>query len=249
MFHRTLLFFILAITASTTSYRISSVAFQMHPSVSSPVKMRTRTSKQENTCMKMVPDAAATLSLVSSFWNTSPYTAAALTCGLNASAADYVAQKRDLAKVATRRKTDLDRTAAFLLYGAIYQGMGQEYIYNQLYPILFGASTSFATVLSKVLFDLLIQTTLLTLPIAYMSKAIVYKYSIKEAFLRYKDDVLNHGLLAKYFLLWGPVQCITFSIIPSQYRVTFIASVSFFWMTILSSIASKARNVESDNVN
>ena len=57
---------------------------------------------------------------------------------------------------------------------------------------------------------------------------------------RYWDDIRNHGLLKKYFLLWGPVQCVTFSVVPERYRVTFIACVSFFWLIILSTIASKA---------
>jgi hypothetical protein len=197
--------------------------------------------------------AVATLD---TFWKTSPYAVAAVTCGFKASAADIVAQKRqykqradelkeearvrDLNKEEKQEmKTDLQRNVAYILYGALYQGLAQEFIYNHLYPVLFGAGTDIRTVLSKVLFDLLIQTTIVTLPIAYMSKALIYRYSFREAFRRYIDDIKNHGLLVKYFSLWGPVQCITFSIIPEHFRVTFIACVSFFWLIILSSIASK----------
>ena len=66
--------------------------------------------------------------------------------------------------------------------------------------------------------------------------------------LTYMEDIRKHGLLTKYryFVLWGPVQCsmfnaqcITFSIIPEHFRVTFIAMVSFFWLIILSTIASR----------
>eukprot|EP00957_Ditylum_brightwellii_P049459 3752272-Ditylum_brightwellii.AAC.1 len=242
----------------------------------------------------MAADISATMELVDTFWSNSPYTAAALTCGFKASAADYVAQKRDFKKrqealqeeleqeeeaqlleimlqteeelynsnnsneistaVVTTEETkeekattDLRRNAAFLFYGAIYQGIAQEYIYNHLYPVLFGTDISITSVLIKVSFDLLLQTTLLTLPIAYLSKAFIYKYGIQEAFRRYKDDILNHGLLLKYYSLWGPVQCLTFSVIPAHYRITFIACVSFFWLIILSSIASKARNVINED--
>jgi hypothetical protein len=99
---------------------------------------------------------------------------------------------------------------AYLIYGALYQGMAQELIYNHAYPAIFGTGTDIVTVLSKVLFDLLIQTTLVTLPIAYISKAMIFRYGLQEAFLRYMDDIKNHGLLTKYFMLWGPVQCLTF---------------------------------------
>lgn len=201
--------------------------------------------------------AVATLD---TFWKTSPYAAAAMTCGFKASMADIVAQKRqykqracelneeaqirDLNKdekqeMKTKNKTDLQRNVAYILYGVLYQGLAQEFIYNHVYPILFGAGTDIQTVLSKVSFDLLIQTTIVTLPLAYMSKALIYQYSFREAFRRYIDDIKNHGLLIKYFSLWGPVQCLTFSIIPEHFRVSFIACVSFFWLIILSSIASK----------
>ena len=144
-------------------------------------------------------------------------------------------------------KTDVLRNIAFLLYGALYQGMGQEYIYNHLYPIYFGTGTNVVTVLMKVAFDLLIQTTLLTLPVAYMIKAMIYKYTFQEALRRYVDDIRNHGLLMKYFTLWGPVQCITFGIVPERYRIMFIAVVSFFWLIILSTISSRVRSTTPTN--
>ena len=60
----------------------------------------------------------------------------------------------------------------------------------------------------------------------------------------YVDDVTNRGLLFKFWALWTPVQCMTFSIIPEHFRVSFIAAVSFFWVIILSSFS--ARSNEED---
>ena len=191
---------------------------------------------------------------VDSFCRTSPYAAAGLICGVKASAADFIAQQRQYHKdvgdgeiqgnddgslSVKKPQADLQRNLAYIVYGAIYQGITQEYIYNHVYPVFFGAGTDIRTVLMKVGFDLFFQTTLFTLPIAYMTKALIYRYSLGEAFRRYVDDIKNHGLLRKYFALWGPVQCLTFSIIPEHFRVSFIAMVSFFWLIILSSIASK----------
>jgi len=138
------------------------------------------------------------------------------------------------------KKADWKRNIAFLVYGSLYQGVTQEFVYNHLYPVWFGSATTISVVLTKVLFDLLVQTTMVTLPIAYLTKSVIYRYSFKEAMRRYIDDIKNHGLLKKYFLLWGPVQCCTFSIVPEHWRVTFIACVSFFWLIILSTISSKA---------
>ena len=175
------------------------------------------------------------LSMVNNFYQTSPYVAAALTCGTKACAADYVAQKRG----PSSGKMDAARTIAFLVYGAIYQGMAQEFIYNHLYPLWFGTESTVIVVFKKVCFDLLIQTTLVTLPIAYLTKAAIYRHSARQGLGRYWHDVLENGLLTKYFLLWGPVQCITFSIVPEHLRVSFIAVVSFFWLIVLSTVSSR----------
>jgi hypothetical protein len=197
--------------------------------------------------------------VVNDFFVTQPYTAAALTCGVKASAADFVAQRRHLSK----RDGSLDeieidaegtqqelfeapRNIAFLLYGAVYQGMGQELIYNHLYSSWFGSGTGPAVVAAKVAFDLLIQTTLLTLPVAYLTKAAIFRYSFAEGLRRYWEDITTHGLLVKYFSLWGPVQCLTFSVVPEQFRIGFVATVSFFWLIILSSISAKPRQADLD---
>lgn len=136
------------------------------------------------------------------------------------------------------------RTVAFLLYGSIYQGMTQEFVYNHLYPVWFGTETTVQVVLTKVAFDLLIQTTLVTLPVAYLLKSVIFQYSPVEGLRRYKEDILEHGLLKKYFALWGPVQCLTFGVVPEHLRVSFIALVSFFWLIILSTISARPRQAE-----
>ena len=195
--------------------------------------------------------------MVNNFFLTQPYTAAALTCGVKASAADYVAQRRHLSKrdgspdeieideEGTEQEVfEAPRNLAFLLYGAIYQGMGQELIYNHLYSAWFGSGTGPAIVAAKVAFDLLIQTTLLTLPVAYLTKAAIFRYSFAEGLRRYWEDITTHGLLLKYFALWGPVQCLTFSVVPEQFRIGFVAAVSFFWLIILSSISAKPRQAD-----
>mmetsp|Transcript_15819 Transcript_15819/g.45578 ORF Transcript_15819/g.45578 Transcript_15819/m.45578 type:complete len:332 (+) Transcript_15819:51-1046(+) len=200
---------------------------------------------------------AVVVDVVNEFFLTQPYTAAALTCGVKASAADYVAQRRHLSKRdGTRDEIEISeegteqevfevpRNVAFLLYGVVYQGMGQELIYNHLYSAWFGSGTGPAVVATKVAFDLLIQTTLLTLPVAYLTKAAIFRYSPAEGLRRYIEDITTHGLLLKYFALWGPVQCLTFSVVPIQARVPFIALVSFFWLIILSSISSRPRQAE-----
>ena len=176
--------------------------------------------------------------------------------------------------------------------------------------VVFGTGTDFQTVASKVLFDQLVLTPLLCLPIAYLVKAVVFRYPLKEGLEKYLADAkkecvryliaplsvppwvihppsltcaqhdaraslwlcpfttcppsynmppvltvprLPHpafltppssncfsSLLWKYWAIWTPTQCLTFSIVPDHLRIPFIAVVSFFWLIILSNITSRA---------
>lgn len=181
-------------------------------------------------------------SLVDSLWKQHPFVAAALVCAIKAFAADVVAQRRQLsAQSATNTSMDRKRTLAFVLYGALYQGMVQEFIYNHLYSRLFGDSPTLSVIATKVAFDAIFHNALVCVPMAYIVKACVFRYSLREGLRRYLDDVLHHGLLLKYYSIWIPVNFCVYAFIPKHWRITTMAVVSFFWMTILSTIASRKR--------
>jgi len=176
------------------------------------------------------------LDAVSNFYKNSPYLAAFVTCGVKASAADLIAQSNE---EKSADSSTVRRNFAFILYGGMYQGVIQEHIFNHIFPVLFGTSTSPMTVATKVIFDMLILSPFLCLPVAYLTKSAIFQYSPMEAIRRYISDIRERGLLTKYWSLWGPVQCLTFSIVPEHFRIAFIADVSFFWLILLSSISAK----------
>ena len=205
------------------------------------------------------PTAGTTIiSALDTFWRTKPYVAAAITCGLKASTADFVAQK-SYSRLHNRQKSshfqrkninynanhksttftttafDWKRNAAYMLYGAIFQGMVQEFALNRVYPVIFGPGSSLVEI---VAFSLLVWTTLVMLPTAYLTKALILGHSIRKGIQNYLDDIRYNGLLHKCFLLWTPAHFVTFGLIPQHWRVTFIASVSFFWLILFSSITS-----------
>lgn len=111
---------------------------------------------------------SSALDAVDSFYRTMPLASAFLTCGVKASLADTVAQTRtglaissalkesdgsDTLSVEATSPFDSRRNVAFLLYGGLYQGMAQEIIFNEGFPLVFGRGTDAVTVLSKVACD------------------------------------------------------------------------------------------------
>ncbi|GKY99833.1 hypothetical protein MPSEU_000937100 [Mayamaea pseudoterrestris] len=218
-------------------------------------------------------------SAIDSFFQTQPYIAAFLTCSFKAGTADLVAQSQLASSDATDQddrvtapanstiathqeksnSLDLARNVAFIVYGGIYQGLFQEFLYGHLFPAWFGNDGSFQTVATSVLADQIIFAPFACLPCAYIIKAFVmnsgddanenessdapatngkWSETAIKGLGKYKEDVLRRGLLIKYWGLWTPVQTVTFSVVPERYRILFIACVSFFWMFLLSAISS-----------
>jgi hypothetical protein len=196
-----------------------------------------------------------------------PYVAAFMVCGFKGALADGIVQKSTIqmaaasvsndknknnktnnnnANNANNNKNDKNnlsfeykRNIAFLFYGGLYQGCFQEFMFNTIFPLLFGTATDLRTVITKVSFDMLVVSPFLCLPVAYVLKGAIYKDTIIDSIKRYMYDVKENKLLKKYWMLWSPAQCLTFSLIPEHFRIGFIAGISFFWLMILSSISGK----------
>lgn len=190
---------------------------------------------------RLVPKLAMSLdgmlSTIDNFYRASPYEAAFLTCGFKAACSDSIAQRTE--KVSSDARTfSLARNVAFILYGGGYQGCFQYFIFNECYPVVFGTGTDVLTVAIKVIFDQLVLTPFLCLPVAYLVKAVIFRSPLQDTLARYLSDA-RRDLLWKYWAIWTPAQCLTFSVVPDHLRIAFIALVSFFWLIILSSISNR----------
>lgn len=182
------------------------------------------------------------------FFSQYPFAAAFMVCATKASAADAVAQKKARMSVLEEEEKapfNRRRNFAFLLYGGAYQGMFQELLYNTAFPLLFGEGGGAIMAVRKVSFDMLVITPFLCLPVVYIIKAVVFEQTFSQGVGLYINDVKNNKLLFKYWAVWIPVQSMTFTIVPIQYRITFIAAFSFFWLILLSTISSKT-NVKTE---
>ncbi|KAL3945652.1 MAG: hypothetical protein SGBAC_000220 [Bacillariaceae sp.] len=211
--------------------------------------------------------SAPIMSTINSFFQTEPYLAAFLTCSFKASAADMIAQKQAIgndkdsstsesASDDTQVSNDVNiaRNLGFLFYGGIYQGMAQNFIYNNIYPSWFGTDQSLALIGKEVLVDNLLFAPLLCLPIAYAFKTAFSSEeplgldTLKVGLEKYVQDVTTKGLLARYWTIWFPANAITFGVIPAHYRVVFVATISFFWIFMLSSISANEESMKEEEV-
>lgn len=142
------------------------------------------------------------------------------------------------------------RNLAYVIYGGLYTGIAQHFIYNEIFPQVFGNDPTPLTVLSEVAANALIVGPMLGLPVAYLTKALVIHPTdgnpLTEGLKRYAEDVQIKGLLVKYWALWVPVQGITFAYVPEHLRITFMAFVSFFWFVILSVVSADGEQAGVD---
>lgn len=154
---------------------------------------------------------------------------------------------------AAARGVDVSRNLGFLVYGGLYQGMFQQFLYNTVFPRIFPDDNAWTTIAAQVGTDMALVTPLLCLPIAYMFKTAFASTGdgagdssslIERGLLKYVADVKERGLLFKYWSLWIPVQTLTFGVVPHHYRIAFIACVSFVWMFILSTVSTASEQEE-----
>ena len=211
---------------------------------------------------------------IDSFYQTQPYVSAFLTCSVKASAADFFAQTKQVSGGGGTATTtsasestttvlqkqneeaspevDVSRNLAFLVYGGIYQGLCQQFMYSTLFPAWFGDMPMLESVALQVFTDMALIGPFLCLPTAYAVKSLftcnresglpalsTLLHAVQEGLDKYWEDVMHRQLLLKYWALWIPVQSLTFGVIPQHYRVAFVAAVSFFWVFILSSVAAQ----------
>jgi hypothetical protein len=193
-----------------------------------------------------------TLEDVSDFYATYPLQSAVLTCGVKASIADGIAQIKAAAAAAASPSQEnipleVKRNVAYIIYGGIFIGLMCHMEYDYVFPQMFGNDHNIQTTVEKVLFDVFISGPLLWLPPAYFIKAIIYDYPMKEGLQKYVTDVVDNGLLIKYWQIWLPAQTISFSLVPDHLRVAFMAFISFFWFILFSTVSADS-NDETETV-
>lgn len=161
-----------------------------------------------------------------------PFTLGFAVCFAKGVLADMFAQK----VVERRERLDRRRVLAMALFSGAFCGCCYHCIFNVVFPRAFGTAKSLGAILVKTGADGVIVFPFLYMPVFYVINDAVRLGSLSGVIQRWVEEI--SGSMQEYVKVWPATMLCVFTIIPVELRVSFIASVSFFWLIVLSIIAN-----------
>lgn len=136
---------------------------------------------------------------------------------------------------------DTRRTAVFALFGGLWMGMGQYWLYCRVFEVLIPAKTVSGS-LGKMALDQGVHVPCLYFPIFYTI----------DAWLQQADDVAEHvrhkcrtelvASLKANWTLWLPASFVGFRFVPTHWRIPYVSAVSMVWTTVFSVLQGRFRS-------
>lgn len=163
-----------------------------------------------------------------------PWSTAFITCAIKGMAADLLIQI--VVEGKKWRRNDWKRTLVFSSYGAFYCGWWQHFLYNIAYRRLFGTSTALFNAARTVLFDSVVHVPFVIFPVYYVYKALLlggnHGDTAYEGLCLYANEALTINM--RYYSVWIPANMLVFTVVPVPFRIGFIATTSFAWLSLVS---------------
>ena len=184
------------------------------------------------------------LRLVSRWANSRPLALACATTTAKTTSADLIVQ------VWVENKTEIDRprTAAFAIFGCLWMGAGQYFIYAKLLERWLPASDILSSS-GKVMLDQFVHVPFVFMPIFCLTDGCVSAMTthalmsgsdvVRFARNKYRREAVE--TLTENWKLWLPAQFVCFRYVQPSLRVPYVACVSFVWTMILSRLQGKFR--------
>ena len=135
------------------------------------------------------------------------------------------------------------RNVRFGLWSGIYCGSFQHYLFNIFYQSVF-VGNSYKIPLIKAMVHNFITIPLWEFPLYFSFKSLVMGGNIMDGLNNYKNNGWEVCVVCWKF--WIPGMFMAF-MLPIQYRILFVGSLSLFWMTILSYLQPMIKN-NDDNI-
>lgn len=164
----------------------------------------------------------------------SPLVSSFIVCSVKGVAADIFTQK----VVERRDRVDAKRCAVFAGFSGWYGGCAQHILYNRLMTSVLGTSTSAYNGMRKTAVDLALLPVF-SGPLLYTWQVcLLQRPDLDLVWNKYKEEILNMWMW--YSGVWGPAHMLTFTVIPSHLRISWVASLSLFWLVISSNISNSS---------
>ena len=164
-----------------------------------------------------------------------PFTTSILVTTVKAGLADLLVQK----VIEQRCEVDRRRLATFVIFGGVYQGCFQYWMFNHWFEAVFPGRALWPTI-KKIAAVNFIGDPVFFFPCFYL---------LKESLLRPPSEVLRldtvRCALGNYYsnccidwrntwLTWIPGHCVTYGLLPMHLRMPWVAGVSFGYLSLLS---------------
>jgi len=166
-----------------------------------------------------------------------PLTVGVIVSGILGVSGDAVAQK------CYNGEFHLRRNIVFGIHGLLYIGVVQYLLWNRIFPLVMRrlpTKVARYQTSTMVAMDLALHIPFLYFPVFYVLKELVVnRGKLDTDMLRSVYNIWRSNLcedLRVTWAVWGPVQCVTFSIVPMHLRVPFVSVVNFMWTCILSAM-------------
>ena len=171
-----------------------------------------------------------------------PLCTAFCTCFLKGSASDLVVQ----GILEERPGIDWRRTLSFGVFSGAYLGVGQHFVYNVAFDRIFGPGRDFFTAAKKVSADAFLHVPFLYLPLYYPFEAVATgKGTVRDGLEAYAHDAPR--VLSAYWTTWPAAHFISFTVLPQELRIAFVATLSFLWLCYLSAVSHQPRKNKDNN--
>ena len=130
----------------------------------------------------------------------------------------------------TTREFDVKRMLRFGLWGGLYCGTVEHWIYNVLFTALWPEPIA-VNAFKKMVGDVFVHTPLLYFPVYYMAKSVILGNSISDGLEQYKYEWKTVNV--ECWKIWAVVQFVLFYFVPIPFRLATMGIFSLFWMSYL----------------
>ena len=161
--------------------------------------------------------------------------------GAKTTAADTLVQKA----VEGRDALDLERTAAFTVFGTLWMGGAQYYVYVRLFDHLLPARTA-ATAAAKVCLDQFVWVPFFFFPVFYVIDSKIRGEGgegvgalLTAASERYQREIYETCTTTYWFSF--PAQMIGFRFCPGHLRIPYVACCSMVFTSLVSGLQGRFR--------